>query len=298
MTIRAALVKKGSDQTSADYSTPTKVAWGTEIYDYNSFFTTSANTRLTCRPGTAGRYGVAYATLALESVTSGSTITLIIYKDGAATYRGVGAMRQQAGASTGQVSGGHWIHVRTAPVLLASGTYFEAELTSTDTSITVKAHSNFGLHVRDAFSTQMVLATKNADSTGSYNTPTAIVWDGTDIYDTDAVHNPASNNTKLIIPSSMNGKHVIISSANFGTNMAQFDFTTAITKNGSFTYDGFSGNGGLQGLTYGVAGNCVETPPLLVATGDELECVAFHNDTDTAITHLGDSTFGLRVVDY
>lgn len=61
-------------------------------------------------------------------------------------------------------------------------------------------------------------ATKTASQQLSNVTLTAISFDGTDILDTDAFHNPASNNTRMTIPSGKDGKYLITALIGFGSN--------------------------------------------------------------------------------
>jgi hypothetical protein len=298
VTIQGALVKKSGDQTTANYSTPTPVAWDSEIYDLTGWHdNVTANTKLIVPLAVTGKYGILYASIIMENLTANTSSEIAFLKGGSADFRGVAGMMSRA-SHTGQLSGGHWITAHSHPLLLTTGDQFEVRLTNTDTSVTVKAHSTFGIHVLGAYSTQMVLVKKAVDQTSAnYSTPSAVVWDGTDVYDTNAIHDPSSNNTKLIIPSALNGKYVIVSANGLMQLVADASVASiAITKNNSFTYDGFVGQSGVNGGASTVAYMDCRTPPIQVATGDEFEMVAYCDDT--SITFSAFSTFGLRVVDF
>lgn len=299
MSIRGCLVKKASDQTSADYTSLTAVAWDAEIYDFGGFHdNSSSNTKLIVPAAVDGRYGVLYATMAIENLTTDHTIEIYTNKNGSPAFSGMGGVSCM-GRNNGQAANSHWVHCSSAPILMEEGDEYELMMQSyTDSSITVKAHSNFGIHIIDALSTQMVLAKKSADqTTANYSTPTAVAWNGTDTYDTDAIHDPSSSNTKLIIPSALNGKYVIVQGVaimQLVTNSSAASI--AISKGGSLTYDGFAGHaqvgGGASTLAYL---NC-RTAPIPVVTGDEFELLAYCEDTSITFNAL--SSFGLRSVDY
>ena len=69
----------------------------------------------------------------------------------------------------------------------------------------------------------------------SNNTLTAIVLDGTDIWDTDSYHSPSSNPSRAIVPAGLGGRYDIIGSILFATNSNGFRQLN-IRVNGSTDY--------------------------------------------------------------
>lgn len=300
MAITGALVKKNADQTGANYSAAPNIAWDAEVYDADgSHDNASNNTRITVPSAWNGKYGIFTCTASLSSVTSGTNLSLVyLIKGGSLSFIGfTGVSRELRG--NGQATTSDWMQFRSGPVLLATGDIFESQLFCADTSITVESESNFGVEILPAtLSVQSkVLAKLNSDLTAvNYSTPTAIPFDGTDVYDTDSIHDPSSNNTKLIIPSSLNNKYVIVGAQVHATGVASNtqNHSIAIRKGGSLTYDGFGGNSQFIG-SYSESWIQASTAPIQVATGDEFECLYWCDDTSITIT--SDVTcFGLRVV--
>ena len=84
------------------------------------------------------------------------------------------------------------------------------------------------------------IATKDSDeTTADYFTgaPIAIPWPGTDIYDTDAFHNPASNNSRLTIPAGLGIKKIVLSGVCTTSLAINNDFGLYTTQKNGSTYD-------------------------------------------------------------
>jgi hypothetical protein len=62
---------------------------------------------------------------------------------------------------------------------------------------------------------------------------TAIDFDGTDQFDTDAFHNPSTNNTRMTIPAGKAGKYAVYGRVNFDTPNSTGRRIVEIYKNGS-----------------------------------------------------------------
>lgn len=295
MAIRGCLVKKNADQTTANYSAGVALTWDTEVYDTDAFHDTGSDTsRITIPAAVNGKFGIITACISMSLVTAGSNVAMQINKGGVATYIGLAATTREA-VGNGQASTSNWLQIASAPLLLATGDIYEVLLVVSDTSITVESESSFGLLVLDYFSTGRVLCNMVGDqSTANYSTPAVVAFDQ-NVYDTHNIHSTSSNNTKLIIPASLNGKHVIV-----GAQMDMINVTAnsvqavAIRKNGSLTYNGFGANSGSSG-NYADAGIQAWTQAIQVATGDEFE--ALHYIADNSVTLLGNTTsLGLRTV--
>jgi len=65
-----------------------------------------------------------------------------------------------------------------------------------------------------------VKAERTATQSLSSGVDTAIAFNATDAYDTDAFHNPASNNTRLTIPANMGGLYLVVAAARYDTSSA------------------------------------------------------------------------------
>jgi hypothetical protein len=122
------------------------------------------------------------------------------------------------------------------------------------------------------------------------NTATNIVFDGTDVYDTDGFHSPSVNNTQIIIPEGKAGKYLIV----FNGSMAA-DTTGRrrylLMLNGSTGRAGvdFAGGGdtseGTQYQTFSVVRN--------LNVADYIEIRAFQNSGSGRSMYADDVRFQL-----
>ena len=131
-------------------------------------------------------------------------------------------------------------------------------------------------------------------TTANYSSNTAIPWDGTDIRDTDAFHDPATNNTRITIPSGLGIKRV-----NAIGQGAYFLGTTGeyaevhIKKNGA-VFAGYPRQ--VSELTAGFA-NVMAIGAFDIADTDYIECI-FRVEADTSVTfEKANSTFSMEVVE-
>jgi len=139
-------------------------------------------------------------------------------------------------------------------------------------------------------------ATKTASQQLTNVTLTAIAFDGTDILDTNAFHNPASNNTRMTIPSGYDGKYLIQAQIGFASNTTggrevQFykNGTTVLQYVQSDTGDG-SLNVVISGTYPLVAGDYIEVRAYQ-SSGGNLDVwgsnSGYTNGTSFQITYLG-----------
>jgi len=290
------LLKKNVDQTAADYSAGPAVTWDTEVYDTDGFHDTGSDThRITIPSAVNNKYGIFTSCLSLSSVTSGSSAAAgTNLQSGATTGTWSGHTRNLTG--NGQATTSAWIQSTTGPILLATGAIYQCGLFCSDTSITVESESTYGLLVLDTFNeTMRVLAKMNAIQTAAnYSTPAAIAFDGTDVYDTHAIHDPSSNNTKLIIPSALNNLYVVVWAQVQASSVSSSQANSvAIRKGGSLTYTGMGGNSGNNGSST-EAWMQAQTNVIQVAMGDEFE--ALYHNADTSVDLQTSTCLGLRVV--
>lgn len=130
---RGALVKKSTDQTTANYSTLTTVTWNAEEYDTDSIHDNSTNNSRLTVPSGVTKVKL-YCTMSLAATTANDWISLRINKNGSPAV-GLPFIRNESGATTGG------IEASSAVIDVTSGDYFEAQMqVESDTSITVSAN--------------------------------------------------------------------------------------------------------------------------------------------------------------
>lgn len=134
--LRGAMVKKSDNQTSANYTTPTPIAWDAEIYDTNAIHDNAVNnTRLTVPAGVS--FVQLGCTLTLGSVGNPSLTVLWLKKNGSASFDGFCGLDK---VGTGNPDPN--ITCVSGPIAVTAGDYFEWQLYCDDSSITVVAASS------------------------------------------------------------------------------------------------------------------------------------------------------------
>jgi hypothetical protein len=143
------IVRKTSDQTTANYSTAAKITWDSAVFDTGAMFNNGDDT-FTVPAALNGKYCFFGGTVAYADTTAGSTGHLSVIKtpSGGArtsTYDGFGGsayLTVIAGATTGQ------LQCVSGPVLLATGDKYDLQYQNSDTSTTVTAgKTNFWYQV-------------------------------------------------------------------------------------------------------------------------------------------------------
>jgi hypothetical protein len=134
---------------------------------------------------------------------------------------------------------------------------------------------------------------KAADQTGAnYSAGAMIAWDA-EVYDTDSIHDNATNNTRLTVPS---GVTRVILSAN--CRMANVATGTIITfllfKNGSALFDGEVGTNIALGTTIPIVSFC--SGPISVAAGDYFEVQLTTNGDSSIDITATRSNFAMQIV--
>lgn len=137
---RGALVTKAADQTGANYTSTTAIAWDSEAYDTDGIHdNVTNNTRLTVPPGVSKvllRGGVR-----LANAASIGLVGLYLFKNGSVTYPGSPGFSVASSGGT-QPTPALGIDSPVLPVI--PGDYFELELqVNTDTSIDVTAQRSW-----------------------------------------------------------------------------------------------------------------------------------------------------------
>ena len=135
----AALVKKAADQTGANYSTDTAVAWDTETFDLGGWHDTGSNTsRITVPAGVS--YARLSACIAMTSVTATSRGYAYFTKNGSGGIPGLPYNSKYFPSATE-----NYFNIVSAPVAVSQGDYFEVVLICNDVSITVEDFSWFAM---------------------------------------------------------------------------------------------------------------------------------------------------------
>lgn len=195
---------------------------------------------------------------------------------------------------------------RTGDWELGLGTYSAA---STLTRTTVRKSSNGDALVNFAAGTKRAmiylpayrikhrgaLAKKAADQTAiNFTTAAVVTWDGADVLDTDAFHDPVTNNSRMTIPSGISLAR-LSACVTFANITADSYVTLIIRKNASATYDGRAAitvESSLVTPSVSVVG-----PVIPVIAGDYFEVFAtVETDTSVDIT-AALSWFAIEVVE-
>lgn len=141
------------------------------------------------------------------------------------------------------------------------------------------------------------MAIKSADqTTANYTTDTAIPWDGTDPYDTDAFHDPVTNNTRLTIPTGLGIKKARFAAVAYITSFSGTWHALRLAKTTSYVFSGFAGiENEVGGLTEFM--DAFASSPVPVADADYFEA-KLQVATDTSITvEQEQSSFSVEVVE-
>jgi hypothetical protein len=300
MAFRGVFLKKGADQTTVDFSSGANIVFNdasSEIQDTDGFHDNSSNPeRITIPAAVNGMYGIFTGFASIESYTPPS----VFFIQKTSPVAGQWGIHSNGGAN-GHVANASWWQTSLRATQLVTGDVYVFQGFATDASVTVKAETSFGLVVLQTFSGGHCLAKKSADQTGAdYSTPTVIAWDGTDVYDTHAAHNPSSSNTKIVIPASLNNKWLVFRASVAVNNMtASLAHSVIIRRTRSATpslvYDGVGAQSELNSAFTTACSSQCATQAIQAATGDEYEVVYYNADTSVDII-AARSNFGFFVV--
>lgn len=297
MSFRGVLAKRTSDLAAQNITGAAVITFEADVFDTDVAWTAGAPTVLTVPLAWNGKRGIVSAFVHLEAIASNGILLKI--ERAAAGFNSTPFMAN-SGVGTGQSATAAWAQSHTFPVVLATGdAYRILTQTVSDTSVTIKAGTSLSLYVLDEFSPAYCLAKKAADqTTANYSTPAVVAWDGTNIYDTHALHSPSSNNSKIIIPAALNGNWVVSKAVIHASNVTDASTSSlAIRKNGSIDHTVFTGFAGqsANSTSFASHGIHVQSHPFQVSTGDEIEALFGCGDTSITVT-AARSSFGLTVV--
>lgn len=104
-------------------------------------------------------------------------------------------LRRQARNATSFLCG------MSAPLEVTAGDYFQLQVIASVTARTLSNSEYSWFAIEEVPTTyKRVLAAKSANQSYTSGIEAAVQFDGADTYDTDAMHDPASNNTRLTVP--------------------------------------------------------------------------------------------------
>lgn len=140
----------------------------------------------------------------------------------------------------------------------------------------------------DAFEGCIVNRAADSAST-NFNGTFSLPWDN-EIVDTNGYHSNVTTNTRITVPSAVNGRYGIFTVCLYLTSVLSDSYIiSSMAKNSTnFCYDIYNMNTTLTGNMI------VCTPPLLLTTSDFYECGLFCSDTATVLK--ANSTFSLTVM--
>jgi hypothetical protein len=289
----AALVRKASDQTAADYSAGVILSWDAEVYDTASGFHSGGDpTKLTVPSEFNGQYVVVSAQVEMTSIANNVNVTLEILKGGSSSYNGASGESRLSGVGPGGATT-NWVQCSTQPIAVSTGDYFEAKLLTSDTSVTIEAESStFSIAVVSS-SIDGTLVKKASDQTAANFNFTNLTWD-TEVYDTGTYHDTGSNTSRITIPAGANGKYgVLKANVRLSSVTASSISWLGIIRASSGDWDGV-GMFSKQNTNLSEVWNEVETAPILLATSQIYEAQLQCGDTSTTLEQEY-STFGLQV---
>lgn len=159
--------------------------------------------------------------------------------------------------------------------VLGDGTRFARITSGVNVRQSGSAPAAAGTKVRGA------MVKKSADETAAnYSTPAMIAWNA-EVYDTNAIHDNATNNTRLTVPSGVSfvevGCTLALDNVASGTV-----YTLLLFKNGSAAYDGFAG---CSETTTSVPDPHINVAsgPIAVTAGDYFEWRFYCDDSSISV---------------
>lgn len=248
-------------------SVDTALAFNSEIADTDGFHdTVTNNSRLTVPSGVT--------LVRLTANASGVVGRLNLYiTKGGASARGLPACSTES-------SGNDYLNLTSAPVVVTTSDYFQLIANATGASPTVPVSTSDNdtfFSIESVPSTiKRALVYKTGSTATVAATPIAMPFDA-EVYDTDSIHDNATNNTRLTVPTGCTRAKPCFS-AKFGNLAQQCD--VKVTKNGSDYYGQPRQSTATSGIDYVSAmGAWVDVVP-----GDYFEMVALTSGANSLTT--------------
>lgn len=295
---KGALVKKSADQTAANYTALTAMAFNSETYDTDSFHDNATNnTRLTVPLGVtkvrlSGQVRIANGTI-------GDWAYLAVQKNGSLVWDGVPS------SFIGDLTGGtHALTITSSVVDVVAGDYFELYFqVESDNSIDITAtRSWFSIEVVETYFEVRRVAHRGAlvafasdGASTNYTTAAALPFGAsTEAYDTDNIHDEVTNNTRLTVPSGVTKVRLTGQILHSTTGTSGSFNSLSVTKNGTAAYPGAPWQ--YVEITASTGRVNISSPILAVTGGDYFELL-YQSETDTTIVLLASYTwFSMEII--
>lgn len=217
-TLKRALVFNSTGQALTG-GVSLNASWDSEVYDTDGFHDPGVNPSRLSVP-----VGVNLVRLIANTQVNGTVdVTGQLLKNGALF---TGAFSKDTGGVTRNTSN------FVSPILeVVGGTdYFELQITVA-TNQTLDAGDRTWFAIEEVPATvKRALCIRSANQGISANTPVAIIWDGADVYDTDSIHDPVTNNTRMTVPAGVTEARIF---SNFRSPNLSATVTLEVRKNGA-----------------------------------------------------------------
>lgn len=166
------------------------VDFDSEVADTNAFHDTGTNpSRLTVPSGVT-----CVRLCANIDTSSASNLLRMTFLKAGSSFAGGSFVNQERSAVLA-------LNMCSAPVEVSAGDYFQLSVLAVSAR-TLQSNEAVWFSIEEYPSTyQRVLTQKSASQSYTSGVEAAIQWDGADVYDTASMHNPASNNTRCVVPS-------------------------------------------------------------------------------------------------
>lgn len=218
--LKRALVNRSSNQ-SISAATTTTINWNAEVYDTDSWHDTGSNTsRLTVPSG-------------VSLVRVGGNLTAANTGQSALSFFKNGAGARGLPTYDCEVNGTERLNAWSAPLEVSAGDYFEMRVFATD-AINVGSSNENWFAIEEVPSTyKRALVYKTGNQSVNDSTTAVLTFDA-EVYDTDSIHDNATNNTRLTVPSGVTQARVGFS---IKTPSATGQAVASVRKNGTGSGD-------------------------------------------------------------
>ncbi|MEE8606718.1 MAG: hypothetical protein V3S55_03860 [Nitrospiraceae bacterium] len=289
---KGAMVNLSTDLLAQNHSAGGFISFDTETYDIGDWHDNSVNpTRLTVPAGVTKVRLMASVWVLLH--TANQYISISLRKNGS-TSLGMGSSRTEVGTNP-------QMFVSSLVVEVVEGDYFEILCdTEADTSITIaSSQTAFGIEAIETVAPSTTRRGALVHDTAAQSIPTGvatIIDFDSEEYDTDGIHDNATNNTRLTVPPGVTQVKLhgnVHMTAMNNNKLLQLSFD----KNGSGSY---AGRAIMRISTFGSDDLVNLTSTVLdVVPGDYFELSCFHNDTvarsTTGATGIG-TWFSMEII--
>jgi hypothetical protein len=280
-----ALVRKSVDQTAANYSSETNIAWDQEAYDVGGWHA-SSDSHFTVPAG------VSYVRLNGQ-VTSpnvaGASVTYIRFGKGGTpwtAHAGEAAFKTQQDGTTAKLS------IQSPIIPVSAGQTFDLLYDSNDASCDITAaSSSFAVQAIDAATFSGALVTKSGTQSGDFTGLAAVTYD-TEVYDVGGWF-AGGDPTRLTVPSGVT--YVRLTACQGVSSFAGGQYVRGFVRkdaDGTFAFMPFQSHesSGTMWLNF-------VSPVLAVTAGAYFEHIV-HVEADTAVViDVANTSFAIEKVD-